>query len=120
MILYRGQCETVLPGPGHFVLLDEENGTPFPATSLIGDDLDFFVHPVFQNTLDVGKIVFRHLDDRLADVARFSVPVSNKVVAFVLHPFIEITVMLYPVFTKNHLRGLGRQQLADRQEAKDT
>jgi hypothetical protein len=48
----------------------------------------------------------------LGSGSRFSVIVHEKIVAFILRPFLEIIVVLHPVFAKLYLCPALRQELS--------
>ena len=66
----------------------------------INDDLNLTIHPVFQQTLNFGEILFGQHHHRLPDVARFSVPVGSKVPTLVLRPLVVFLMILHPVLAK--------------------
>ena len=66
---------------------------------------DLFRHLVLQHLLHEAEVHLGYLKGGLGDVTRVAVPVGVEVMGFVVHPLVELPVVLHPVFSKRSLGG---------------
>src|SRR6056297_576039 len=73
----------------------------------IDNNLYFLIDAMLQQALNLNKVVLGHLNYGLAYTPGSAVPIRDKVLAFVLRPFVKKIVILHPIFAKLNLRHLS-------------